>query len=101
MSVSFHFGNFVFLFFRHFGCVIFFTMVSICKAWQARLLKNINKHITYYFRIYVNLSAKTKNEKCNEKNKSDNETLLKFTAYQKIDHLFLKSIWTAVKNTNP
>jgi hypothetical protein len=26
------------------GCVIFFTIVSICKARQAKLLKNVNKH---------------------------------------------------------
>ena len=44
MSVLFHSGNFVFLFFRPFGCVIFFTMVSVCKARQARLLRNVNKH---------------------------------------------------------
>ena len=36
MFVSFHFGNFVFSYFRHYGCVIFFTMFSVCKARQAR-----------------------------------------------------------------
>ena len=31
-------------FFCDISCMIFLTMVSICKARQARLLKNINKH---------------------------------------------------------
>ena len=26
------------------GCVIFFMMVSVCKARQTELLKNVNKH---------------------------------------------------------
>ena len=41
-----YFGNFVF---GNLGCVIFFTVVSVCKARQARLLKNVNKH----FRNFV------------------------------------------------
>ena len=38
VSLFFVFGNL--------GCMIFFTMVFVCKARQARLLKNVNKHIT-------------------------------------------------------
>jgi hypothetical protein len=41
-----NFGKFVF---GDLGCVIFFTMFSVCKARQARLLKNVNKH----FRNFV------------------------------------------------
>ena len=33
-----------FFVFGDLGCVIFVTMVSVCKARQARLLKNVNKH---------------------------------------------------------
>ena len=33
-----------FLVFGDLGCVIFFTMISVCKARQPRLLKNANKH---------------------------------------------------------
>jgi hypothetical protein len=33
-----------FFLFGDLGCVIFFTMVSVCKARQARLFKNVNKH---------------------------------------------------------
>ena len=36
VSLFFAFGNI--------GCLIFFTMVSVCKARQARLLKNVNKN---------------------------------------------------------
>ena len=39
----------VFLVFCDVNCVIFFTMVSVCKARQARLLKSVNKH----FRNFV------------------------------------------------
>ena len=49
MFVSFHFGNFFFFVFSSHRLRIFFTMVSICKARQARLLKNVNKH----FRNFV------------------------------------------------
>ena len=60
MSVSFHFGNFVFCSFRCFSCVIFFRLVSVCKARQARLLKNVNKH----FHNFIGQNQrKTKNEK--------------------------------------
>jgi hypothetical protein len=30
------------------GCVVFFMMVTICKARQARLLKNVNKHFSNF-----------------------------------------------------
>ena len=33
-----------FFVFDDLGCVIFFMMVAVCKARQARLLKNVNKH---------------------------------------------------------
>ena len=36
-----NFGKFAF---RSLGCMIFFTMFSVCKARQERLLKNVNKH---------------------------------------------------------
>ena len=40
VSVSFHFGNFVFLYFGCFSCVIFFTMFSVCKArWARQIIK--------------------------------------------------------------
>ena len=38
-----------FFVFGDLGCVIFFKMVSVCKARQARLLKSVNKH----FRNFV------------------------------------------------
>jgi hypothetical protein len=38
-----------FFVFGDLGCVIFFAMASVCKARQARLLKNVNKH----FRNFV------------------------------------------------
>ena len=48
-----------FFVFGSLGCMIFFKMVSVCKAWQARLLKNVNKH----FRNFVGQNqGKTKNE---------------------------------------
>ena len=50
----------LFFVFGSLGCVIFFTMVSISKTRQARLLKNVNKHITQYFCIFVTSSAKPK-----------------------------------------
>ena len=51
VSLFFVFGNL--------GCVIFFTMVSVCKARQARLLKNVNKH----FHNFVGQNQrKTKNK---------------------------------------
>ena len=71
MFFSLHFGNFVFLYFdhlfRHFSCVIFFTMCSgffFCLAHLA--LQNVNKDyvIFSYFRNFVAKSdkkPKTKN----------------------------------------
>ena len=48
-----------FFVFGDLGCVIFFNMVSVCKARQARLLKNVNKH----FRNFVGQNQwKMKNE---------------------------------------
>ena len=44
-----------FFVFGSLGCVIFFTMVSICKARHARLLKNVKKY-------FITSSAET-NEK--------------------------------------
>ena len=40
VSLFFVFGNL--------GCVVFFTMVSVCKARQAGLLKNVNKHFCHF-----------------------------------------------------
>ena len=37
-----------FFVFGDLGFVIFFMMVSVCKARQARLLKNVNKHFHYF-----------------------------------------------------
>ena len=34
----------LFFVFGDLGCVIFFKIVSVCKARQARLLRNVNKH---------------------------------------------------------
>jgi ERCC4-related helicase len=47
----------LFFVFGDLGCVIFFTMVSVCKARQARLLKNVNK----IFRNFVGQNQR-KNE---------------------------------------
>ena len=43
-----------FFVFGDLSCVIFFTMVSICKARKARLLKNVNKH----FRNFISQNKK-------------------------------------------
>ena len=37
-----------FFVFVNLGCVIFFTMVPVCKARQARLLKNVNKRFCHF-----------------------------------------------------
>ena len=48
----------LFFVFGNLGCVILFTMVSVFKARQARLFKNVNKH----FRNFVSQNQqKTKN----------------------------------------
>ena len=56
LSGSFHFGNFVFLYFGHFSCVIFFTMCSVCFFFKFLsclakwvLLKNVNKHRRWFW----------------------------------------------------
>ena len=49
-----------FFVFGNLGCVIFFMMVSVFKARQARLLKSVNKH----FRNFVGQNQrKTKKQK--------------------------------------
>ena len=39
----------LFFVFGDLGCVIFFIMVSVCKARQTKLLKNVNKHFRNFF----------------------------------------------------
>ena len=43
---SFHFGNFAFLCFCHFSCVIFCTMFSVCKG----TIQILRHHVFYFFR---------------------------------------------------
>ena len=64
-----------FFLFGNLGCLIFSTMVSVCKARQATLLKNVDKH----FRNFVS----QKQRKMSNKNgmKSSEECIFRcFTA---------------------
>ena len=69
MFGSFHFCNFVFLYFGQFSCVIFLEFVSIlnfCLAYLALFSKKVNKHdyvlIFLYFRNFHNQIKKWKME---------------------------------------
>ena len=48
MFGSFHLGIFVFLYFGHFSCVIFFTMCSVCLFFLPVLPCKINKRLLYF-----------------------------------------------------
>ena len=62
-----------FFLFGNLGCVVFFfLMVSVCKVRQARLLKNVNKHIRYNFHIFVTSLAKTNEKRKNGMKSSNN-----------------------------
>ena len=68
MFGSFHFRNFVFSYFGHFSCVIFFKFVSVlnfCLAHLALFSKKVNKHdyvIFSYFRNFGEQNEKQKME---------------------------------------
>ena len=61
----------LFFVFSKLGCLIFFMMVSVSKARQARLLKNVNKH----FHDFI-----SQNQRITKKRKWD-EKLIEFGTY--------------------
>ena len=60
---SFHFRNFVFSYFGHFSCAIFFKFVSVLPILPC----SVKKSKQTWLRIFVTSSTKTKNGKWNEK----------------------------------
>ena len=86
MFGSFHFGIFVFSYFGHFSCMIFFTMCSVCLFFPACLAMQDKQKITMYFCIFVTSLTKMKNKKWNEINFSFSQKIrlkLKFTYSEK------------------
>jgi hypothetical protein len=85
MFGSFHFCSFVFSYFGHFSCVIFFKFVSVLNfslAHLALLSKKVNKHDYVIFWYFHNFVDQKKNEKWNEK-LTNNQKICKKVKFDK------------------